>query len=186
VFDHFAFLAPFYDRLIAPPDAARLARLLRLPTAGWLLDGGGGTGRAALPLRRMVGNLVVSDVSAPMLAKARRKQLPAVGARVEKLPFADGWFDRVLVVDALHHFADPEAAIGELIRVLRPGGRLLIEEFDATRAAVKLLAAAEKLALMRSRFFRPDELREMLASGGLEVRIHTDRKPTVWVVGDKP
>jgi hypothetical protein len=39
------------------PDVTRLARLLRLPTAGWLLDPGGGTGRASSPLHRGVGRV---------------------------------------------------------------------------------------------------------------------------------
>ena len=186
MFDHFALFAPFYDRLMGPPDAARLAALLKLPTPGWLLDGGGGTGRTAQPLRAMVGNLVVSDISQRMLAEARRKRLPAARARAERLPFADGCFERALVVDALHHFGDPAGAIGELSRVLRPGGRLLVEEFDASRPAVRLLAAAEKLALMRSRFFTPGEVGRMMTAAGLAAHTRTDGGMTAWIVGDKP
>ena len=55
MFDHFKFIAPFYDRPTGPPDPLRLMGLLKLPAAGWLLDGGGGTGRVSLPLRRLVG-----------------------------------------------------------------------------------------------------------------------------------
>jgi len=57
--DHFDILAPVYDRLIGPPDPARLTALLRLPTDGWLLDAGGGTGRVAAGLRPFVGGLII-------------------------------------------------------------------------------------------------------------------------------
>jgi ubiquinone/menaquinone biosynthesis C-methylase UbiE len=183
--DHFRFLAPFYDRLMGPPDPLRLMDLMKLPAAGWLLDAGGGTGRVSLSLRRLVGNVVVSDISPHMLARAGAKALPAVRARVEQLPFGDGTFDRILVVDALHHFTRQWAAIGDLVRVLKPGGRLLIEEFDLNRTAVKLIALAEKASLMRSRFFRPQEICDMLAGYGLTVRIHADRRLTTWIIADK-
>ena len=185
MFDHFKFIAPFYDRLMGPPDPLRLMDLLKLPAAGWLLDGGGGTGRVSMPLRRLVGNLVVSDISQNMLARAGARALPAVQARSEQLPFGDGTFDRILVVDAFHHFTRQQAAIGDFVRVLKPGGRLLIEEYDLNRAAVKLIALAERTTLMRSRFFRPQEIRDMLAGHGLKVQIQADRRLTAWIIADK-
>lgn len=184
--DHFDILAPFYDRLMGAPDVARLAQLLRLPTAGCLLDLGGGTGRVALPLRRMVGRVVVSDPSGRMLAKARGKRLDAVCARSEFLPFPDGSFDRVLVVDALHHFADQPAAMGDIARVLKPGGRVVVEEFDADRTVVRMAALAEKFAWMQSRFYRPGEIRQMMRLRGLKAEIAARHRLAAWVVGDKP
>ena len=68
--DHFDLLAPLYDRVIASPDPDRLKHLLRLPTSGWLLDAGGGTGRASCALRPLVGQLIISDPSGPMLQQA--------------------------------------------------------------------------------------------------------------------
>ena len=64
-----------------------------------------------------------------MLAEARAKGTVApVRGHAERLPFPDGSFDRILVVDALHHFCDQREAIGDLLRVLAPGGRLLVAE----------------------------------------------------------
>lgn len=184
--DYFDILAPCYDRLLGKPDAARLARLLKLPCGGWLLDGGGGTGRASGPLRPQVGRLVVSDPSARMLNRARAKRLHAVRARAERLPFRDGSFDRILVVDALHHFADQPAAIRDFARTLKPGGRIVVEEFDARRWIVRGIALMEKAIRMQSRFLRPQAIRDLMRAGGLISHVETGPRLAAWVVGDKP
>jgi demethylmenaquinone methyltransferase/2-methoxy-6-polyprenyl-1,4-benzoquinol methylase len=184
--DHFGYLAPVYDRVIGPPDPARLQDLLRLPVAGRLLDAGGGTGRVSSQLRPLVDELFISDLSGKLLLQAQEKGLccPAV-AHVEELPFPDDSFERLLVVDALHHFCDQREAIAELVRVLKPGGRLLIEEPDLNRYGVKLIAIAEKLALMRSRFYYPHEICDMVAAHGLPAFVETDGRFAAWIVADK-
>ena len=73
--DHFSFLAPIYDRVIGPPDPARLKGLLRLPAAGLMLDAGGGTGRVPCQLRPFIDQLFISDLSVRMLQQARVKGL---------------------------------------------------------------------------------------------------------------
>lgn len=187
MFDHFRLLAPLYDRVIQPPDPGRLHELLRLPTAGGLLDAGGGTGRVSQQLQHLTGFLVLSDESSAMLQQARHKGLrQTVAAGVERLPFPDNTFSRVLVVDALHHFADQPRAVAELIRVLRPGGRLVIEEPDLNNFAVKLVALGEKLALMRSRFYYPNEIADMIAARGLQPQIQRGEQFAAWIFADKP
>lgn len=182
---HFDWLAPLYDRVIPAPDPERLPALLRLPTDGWLLEVGGGTGRAVAPLQPLVGRLVICDLSAPMLAQAQAKGIACpVQAEAERLPFPDGHFDRVLVVDALHHFSNQQQAIGELVRVLKPGGRLVIEEPDITRRPVKFVALFERLALMGSHFYPPAAIQEMIAARGLATQVETDGHFTAWIVAD--
>ena len=61
MFDHFGLLAPFYERVIPPPDLRRWQELLRLPVAGNLLDAGGGTGRVSAQLRPFVNHLVIGQ-----------------------------------------------------------------------------------------------------------------------------
>lgn len=187
MFNHFDILAPVYEWVISPPDPTRLKTLLRLPTDGWLLDAGGGTGRVAATLRPFVGGLVVGDQSLRMLRRAYEKRtLHPVRAQVQRLPFVDGFFSRILVVDALHHFSDQSAAVRELARVLAPGGRLVIEEPDIHRPAVKLVALAERMALMGSTFLAPEVVRDMLAAQGLRACIVERDRFSAWIVADKP
>ena len=164
----------------------RMRSLLRLPTEGRVLEAGGGTGRVSSDLLPLVGTLVINDLSQPMLTQARSKgPLQPVQSYVERLPFPDASFDRVFAVDALHHFSDHHAAIGELLRVLRPEGRLVIEEPDIKRFAVKLVALFEKLALMRSHFLTGEEIRALVASYGLQAEIGCIRDFATCVVVDK-
>jgi len=79
-----------------------------------------------------------------MLHAAKTKGMITALAHLEDLPFRDNCFDRILLVDAFHHLRDQETASRELIRVLKPSGRLLIEEPDCGRLPVKIAAFLEK------------------------------------------
>lgn len=186
MFNHFRLLAPLYDRVIGPPDPEGLLAALALPAPGRLLDAGGGTGRIAQLLAPYVDQIVIADETAAMLRESQVKGLccPVV-SYVEQLPFGDDSFERVLVVDALHHFTHQRQALRELARVLRPGGRIVVEEPDLNRLAVKFVALAEKLALMRSRFLYPHEIGRELAAHNLQTRIETSGH-TAWVIAEKP
>lgn len=92
-----------------------------------------GTGDFALELARVAGErglVVGADFAAPMLELARRKAsrtgcvwVSLVQANACRLPFADGSFDCVTVGFGLRNVADLPAAISEMARVIRPGGR---------------------------------------------------------------
>ena len=180
---HFNILAPFYDRAIPFTRLDQMLKVLDLPHAGSLLDAGGGTGRVADALRPHVGWVVVADVSRGMLSQARLKDLSAASTESEHLPFPDGSFDRVLMVDALHHVRDQAETIRELYRVLKVGGSLVIEEPDIRTFAVKMIAVAEKLALMRSHFLFPSRIAQLFPSG-TNVGIEAEDS-TTWVIVEK-
>ncbi len=119
---------------------ARLLREARLSPGLRILDVATGTGDLAFrfassPSRpaRVVG----ADFCAPMLDVARARKLrQASGSEIEfieadalQLPFESGSFDRVSCAFGVRNFADPQAGLGELWRVLAPGGQLLVLEF---------------------------------------------------------
>ncbi|MBN2115308.1 MAG: methyltransferase domain-containing protein [Anaerolineales bacterium] len=180
---HFDLIARFYDRVIPFVRLEQVLRVLDLPRAASLLDAGGGTGRVAEALRPHLDWVVVADVSREMLAQAHQRDLVVTSTATEHLPFPDGTFDRVLMVDALHHVADQAQTIRELYRVLKVGGRLVIDEPDVRTFSVKLLALAEKLALMRSHFLAPPQIARLFPSEA-RVRIETEEY-TAWVIAEK-
>ncbi len=106
-----------------------MGRSFGVPFEGRLLDVGGGTGRVAQSLGCATCALTVADVSRKMLKLAKAKPgLVSVCCAAEALPFPSKSFERIIMVDALHHVASQPATAGELWRILKPGGRLLIEE----------------------------------------------------------
>lgn len=185
LFDHFSLVAPIYELVIRPPDAEFLAELSNLRSANRLLDVGGGTGRVAVHLQGQSLETWVLDVSTGMLHQAVNKPglVPCQGM-AETLPFSDGSFDAIVVVDSFHHFAEHAQAARELVRVLAPGGRLVIEEPDVRRWSVKLVALGEKLALMRSHFFKPDALLQFFTLPSTTTTLH-ERPPNFWLVVEK-
>ena len=148
-FDHFDLLAPIYERVIPASATESMLRELDPSPGCRLLDAGGGTGRVSAFLEEHVGSVVLSDISMGMLKEAAtKKNLQLTCALTETMPFADDFFDCILMVDALHHVKDQNQTANELWRILKPGGRIVIQEPDIRKFAVKLIAVAEKLALM--------------------------------------
>jgi SAM-dependent methyltransferase len=92
-----------------------------------VLEVGCGTGHWLRAAADRASLLVGMDFSAGMLAKAREHDAGAriVRARAEDLQWPDASFDRVVCINALHHFADRSRFFGEARRVLRRGGALL-------------------------------------------------------------
>jgi ubiquinone/menaquinone biosynthesis C-methylase UbiE len=186
MFNHFDHIASIYDRLVPSPDLARWRDLLQLPTGGTLLDAGGGTGRVSYCLKQWAGPVVVCDFSLPMLKRAKTKiGIHPVRANVERLPFPDDVFDRVIVVDAFHHFGHQKRTMKELVRVLKRGGRIVIEEPNITRFVVKLSALVERLALMKTNFPSPAVLQHMFRVEGLSAEIKPAPYFSVWIIADK-
>jgi len=167
-FDHFDLVARFYDRVFHFLGPERLMGLLQPQPSERMLDIGGGTGRVS----GTFGDdyvVVVCDPSWGMLGEARQKQMIACCGLAEHLPFADGAFDRIVMVDTFHHLHDQHVAAKETLRVLRPGGRLVIEEPDIRRWAVKWTALGERLLLMRSRFYSIADLAGVFKQAGARI-----------------
>lgn len=180
-FDHFGIIAPLYARATYSAQA-KMRELAALPARGRLLDIGGGTGRVASALLKDVDEVVVADVSMGMLRQTPRSALKPVCSHSESLPFPDNFFERIIMVDALHHVIDQPASAHEMFRVLKPGGRIVIEEPDITAFAVKLIALAEKLLLMRSHFLAPAQIASLFPAGSAQI---ISEDASAWVVISK-
>ena len=104
-----------------------------------VLDVAGGTGDLAILLARRAGNsgqVWLTDINADMLARGRDRlsdaghALPAMRCDAENLPFANNYFDCVTVAFGLRNMTHKNTALEEMLRVLRPGGRLIVLEFS--------------------------------------------------------
>ena len=149
-----------YDRFMARTEKAGLAQhrnTLLGQAHGRVLEIGGGTG-ANLPYSGPgVEELVLTEPEEPMARRLEKKlagsSLPArlVDAPAEKLPFEDGSFDVVVSTLVLCTVDDPERALQEAHRVLKPGGRLLFLEHVRSDDA-KLARWQDRLNGVQKRF----------------------------------
>ena len=110
-----------------------------------VLDIAGGTGDLARAFAQQAGasgTVVLTDINAAMLGVGRDRLLdqglvlPTTVCDAERLPFASAAFDLVSVAFGLRNMTHKEAALAEMARVLRPGGRLLVLEFSKVAAAL--------------------------------------------------
>ena len=104
-----------------------------------VLDIAGGTGDLALafaPKVGVTGQVIHTDINEAMLREGRNRlldagvNLPTLACDAELLPFADGYFDIVTVAFGLRNMTHKDAALLEMNRVLKPGGKLLVLEFS--------------------------------------------------------
>ena len=115
--------------------APRVADAAQVQPGQQVLDVACGTGVLARTVAERVGErgaVVGLDINDGMLAVAESKapQIEWRQGRAESLPFEDGWFDAVVSQFGLMFFEDRQAAIREMIRVLRPGGHLAVAVWD--------------------------------------------------------
>jgi demethylmenaquinone methyltransferase/2-methoxy-6-polyprenyl-1,4-benzoquinol methylase len=98
-----------------------------------VLDLAAGTGTSAVPFAAAGARTVAADFSLGMLRVGRRhrRDLPLAAADATRLPFADGAFDVVTISFGLRNVVDHRAALEEMLRVTRPGGRLVVCEFSS-------------------------------------------------------
>lgn len=136
------------------------------------LDVGCGTGALAARLAQAGYAMTGADPSPGMLAVLRERapSVCAVVASGTSLPFPDDRFDLVLSVAALHHVAAPEAvrrSLHEMVRVVRPGGRILVWDHNPRNPYWRSLMARVPQDTGEERLVGEDEvLRGLRAAGG--------------------
>ena len=180
-FDRFARI---YDWVMPAADSGSLAAALSRTDGDIdrVLDLGGGTGRASIAID--ASERTVVDVSRPMLTRARTRTASGPGKPTDppgplgamqgdagRLPVGDNAVDAAIIVDAFHHMPAQAAVIAEANRVIRPGGVLIIREFDPSHPLGWLLVRAEHAIRMKSTFYTPADLADLLADTGFSVEV---------------
>ena len=145
-----------------------------------MLDIGTGAGHTALAFASAVRSVVAYDLTPEMLDEVRRNaaargitNLTVRQGAAESLPFPDASFDIVACRMTTHHFAALPRAVGEMARVLAPGGRLLIvdtmvPEDDALDREINEIEWLRDPSHVRN--YRPSEWRALVEGAGLTVR----------------
>jgi ubiquinone/menaquinone biosynthesis C-methylase UbiE len=136
--------AQFRDYLDAVERSSTIQRVRERALVEWRLDhphrlldvgaGAGGVARELIKLTGPGGEVVALDNSQAMIDAAQARDggsgVRYVVGDVSSLPYGDGHFDGVRTERVLQHLADPDAAIAEMSRVLRPGGRICLIDTD--------------------------------------------------------
>ncbi|MDQ6607189.1 MAG: class I SAM-dependent methyltransferase [Actinomycetota bacterium] len=145
-------------------SSERLRSLLEPRPGERMLEIGPGIGLYSLPAARWLapnGTLEVLDLQPEMLdetlERARSEgltNLTATQGDAQQLPFPDDTFDAAFVVTALGEIPDQETALGELRRVLKPSGRLVVGELVIDLHGIRLLALRERAQRAGFRFER--------------------------------
>lgn len=164
---HFEYLAAIYDYLSFDRNYEPILDGLDVAAGDRVLDLAGGTGAflEALGERTSIraDDSYLVDLSRAMIQQARGRGIRStVLGDTASLPFGDGRFDGAFAGDAVHHMGDPVAVFREVRRVLAPGGRFVIEEFDPSRLMGKLLYGMERLSGMGSQFMEPPTLKGLI------------------------
>ena len=149
-----------------------------------VLEAGCGTGLILQGLARHAREAVGVDLSAGMIARARARGLAVAQASITDLPFPDATFDVVCSFKVLAHVFQIDAALAELARVTRPGGRLILEFYNpwSLRYLAKRLHPAQisehtRESAVFTRWDPPMGLAHLLPEG---VRIDTVRGVRVF------
>ncbi|MDQ6686417.1 MAG: methyltransferase domain-containing protein [Actinomycetota bacterium] len=166
-----------------------------------VLDMGCGAGRHAFEMYRRGADVVAFDQDADELsavsdlfAAMRAAGEVPDGAEADvkqgdarQLPFADGEFDRVVAAEVLEHIPDDEAAVAELVRVLRPGGAMAVTvpRWLPEKVCWALSDAYHEVEGGHVRIYTMAELAGRLRAAGLEVEgsghAHALHSPFWWL-----
>jgi SAM-dependent methyltransferase len=129
--DHVAAMAPGHANpfmqealWLALEDSTRRLIVKHVPEGGRILDVGVGLGRVITPLTQYQRFGI--DISMDYLGRTRHAGIEVSFSRIEDMPFRDGYFDAVVVCDVLEHVIDLDFCCRQILRVLRPGGTLIV------------------------------------------------------------
>ncbi len=151
--------APIYERAMRADQQIYTFMYERIPAVirdRDVLEIATGPGLLAKHVAPAARTMLATDYSDGMIAQARKGGCPAnlrfEVADATELPYADDSFDAVLIANALHIIPEPEKALGEIDRVLRPGGILIAPNFVEHRGTLLSRVWSGILALAGVRF----------------------------------
>jgi SAM-dependent methyltransferase len=147
-----------------------MAELAEGARGGAMLDIGCGNGLLARRIAEIAGADTVRGVDVMVRDDT---SVPVAHYDGERLPFDDASYDLITICDVLHHAKDPLAVVKDAMRVLRPGGRIVIKDHfrlgtvsNAVLLAMDMLGNYSTGVLVRGTYLSPPEWVDLVASAG--------------------
>ena len=173
--DRVAWLYDLVERSNRAVNAAAAARAAELVPAGArVLDCAAGTGEFSLTAAERAGSVLCTDLSLPMLERARKKakkrgltNISFAQRDITALPDRDGSFDAVIAANVLHLLPQPERAVRELWRVAAPRGRLILPTYLQGRVGTAygtMIKIYQGVGFHYEHAFTPETYRMLLES----------------------
>ena len=109
-----------------------MVQALEIAPGDEVLDLAAGTGTSTTAIARAGARVAAADFSLGMMSEGRRRgaPVPFIGADAQRLPFAEDSFDAAVISFGLRNVHEPRSALAEMVRVVRPGGRVVVCEFS--------------------------------------------------------
>jgi len=184
----FSFLAPMYEfiHLGANRTVKKLLRVGGFKKTDTVLDLGGGSGRIARRMVSYVGKITVADVAEGMIKQCDKYgDVTCVLLTQDRLPFRDTSFDKVIMIDAFHHFANQEGMVIEVERILKKDGTAILQEINTQGLYGKFVNIIENTSGISHNFYTPNELSTIWNSNGFESKIYFSNSGSYYLVARK-
>lgn len=165
-------LAPHYERWVGRFMSSRMDRMADLLSCSpeeVILDLGGGTGLLARRLVERCGEVHLLDESLRMVEQVRQEKIITQVGCGTKAPYPDRFFDAVILSDVFHHVHEQDLLLDEVHRILKPGGRLLVNEVDLERFLGRMVGRLENLFFTRVFPTGFQNLSDRLESRGFQI-----------------
>lgn len=128
-----------------------------------ILDIGGGTGTLANTLINLGANVTILDPEVKMtnIAKEKNNKVKVINGYITKVNLENSSYDLIIMRDAFHHILNKEETLKECKRLLRPGGKILIYEFDRRHIITKLIYFFERSCFEKVKMLSKTEMKTL-------------------------
>lgn len=172
----FDLIAPWYERVTEPlmlSSPAQVLPLMQLQGGEQILDVGGGTGHLARAIVASIkAHVTVLDASQKMLAQVpSHPRIHPIRGVANSLPFHAETFDWVVCTSAFHLLTPHAATLSAMRRVLKPGGKIFVQDFDRAGLMGPMLRQGEALLNLGANYLSAAELAQVMKEQGFEGRI---------------
>jgi demethylmenaquinone methyltransferase/2-methoxy-6-polyprenyl-1,4-benzoquinol methylase len=166
-------IAPYYNRWIGRFMSGRMDRMAEMLACSpeeTVLDLGGGTGLFARKLVGRCKEIHLLDESLPMIEQAVCEKIRVRSGDATDTGYPDRSFDAVVLSDVIHHIREQNLLFREVARLLKPGGKLLVNEIDRGKPLGRLVGKLEGLVFPPVYHVDFHELCEFLDRHGFVLR----------------